>query len=428
MQNSSDESLYDDYLDECLYRPQIFLSWKMFFVGTLGLVTALISIVHNMLLFYTFNSSKVLRQRNLTYLMCISGCDIFISICYIAIMCVQVYTDYFESFTLFYLWHRYLRAAFTVSHITLSSSSFLLMAATIERYLQSTSDCRTEELFRILSRHRASVVLFCFIASCIFRGTVFFEVAVVYNPRCTGFSSMGLASTKLFSNPVYDAVWKFWIRKIVTVFLPFTVLASFNAAIVFSVRRSDRDQTVKALVLFTTVGSRAEITRLRSRVRDVTRMLVMVVCCYLAANIIDVVVAFWETIDIDSLFANEGIYTVTTDISSFLPILACAMRLPIYTINDRQIKTEVARQFRLMYSRFCGGCPVIGRTARLQRKYCESEKETEKLFPHPVNKSSNSSIPGPRYGVGTLILARASLHSGVANYEEIQRFREGIKL
>lgn len=31
----------------------------MFFVGTLGLVTALISIVHNMLLFYTFNSSKV---------------------------------------------------------------------------------------------------------------------------------------------------------------------------------------------------------------------------------------------------------------------------------------------------------------------------------------------------------------------------------
>ncbi|VDO96133.1 unnamed protein product [Heligmosomoides polygyrus] len=291
-----------------------FQSWKMFFVGTLGLVTALISIVHNMLLFYTFNSSKVLRQRNLTYLMCISGCDIFISICYIAIMCVQVYTDYFESFTLFYLWHRYLRAAFTVSHITLSSSSFLLMAATIERYLQSTSDCRTEELFRILSRHRASVVLFCFIASCIFRGTVFFEVAVVYNPRCTGFSSMGLASTKLFSNPVYDAVWKFWIRKIVTVFLPFTVLASFNAAIVFSVRRSDRDQTVKALVLFTTVGSRAEITRLRSRVRDVTRMLVMVVCCYLAANIIDVVVAFWEASRHESLAcAHRGGYPFIDD-------------------------------------------------------------------------------------------------------------------
>ncbi|VDL69228.1 unnamed protein product [Nippostrongylus brasiliensis] len=326
----------------------------MCFVGCLGMVTALISIVHNTLLFYTFNSSKVLRQRNLIYLMWISGCDIFVSMSYMAIMCVQVYTDYFESFTLFYLWHRYLRVAFTVSHITLSSSSFLLMAATIERYLQSTTDSRAEELFRFLSRSRAYVVLFCFLASCIFRGTVFFEVAVVYNPRCTGFSSMGLASSRLFSNPVYDAIWKFWVRKIVTVFLPFAALASFNAAIVFNVRRSDRDQTVKALVLFTTVGTRAEVTRLRSRLRAVTRMLVMVVCCYLAANIIDVVVAFWETIDIDSLFANEGIYTVTTDISSFLPILACALRLPIYAINDKQIKKEVSSFAYLGFIAVCG--------------------------------------------------------------------------
>ncbi|RCN31359.1 hypothetical protein ANCCAN_22857 [Ancylostoma caninum] len=94
--------------------------------------------------------------------------------------------------------------------------------------------------------------------------------------------------------------------------------------------------------MFSAVGTRAEVTRLRSRLRAVTRMLVMVVCCYLAANIIDVIVAFWETIDINSLLANEGFYTVTTDISSFLPILACALRLPIYAINDKQIRTEVS--------------------------------------------------------------------------------------
>ncbi|EPB68841.1 hypothetical protein ANCCEY_12062 [Ancylostoma ceylanicum] len=103
---------------------------------------------------------------------------------------------------------------------------------------------------------------------------------------------------------------------------PISVLASFNAAIVYNVRRTDRDQTVKALIMFSTVGTRAEVTRLRSRLRAVTRMLVMV------------------TIDIESLFANEGVYTVTTDISSFLPILACAMRLPIYATNDKQIRTE----------------------------------------------------------------------------------------
>ncbi|PIO66541.1 hypothetical protein TELCIR_11744, partial [Teladorsagia circumcincta] len=371
--------------------------WKMFFVGCIGLVTALVSITHNVLLFYTFNCSKV-------------------------------YTDYFESFTLFYLWHRYLRAAFTVSHITLSSSSFLLMAATIERYLLSTSDRRAAELLGLLSRHRATVVLLCFVTGCIFRGTVFFEVAVVYNPRCTGFSSLGLASSRLFANPVYDVMWKFWIRKIVTVFLPFAALAWFNAAIVLNVRRSDKDHTVKALVLYITVGNRAEVTRLRSRLRAVTRMLVMVVCCYLAANIIDVVIAFWETIDIESLFANEGFYTVTTDISSFLPMLACALRLPIYAINDKQIKTEVIQQVHEISDRVSDCCPAIGRIICLERKCSDLEKDTEKMCTHSSShgKLSNDGLQAHRFGVGSLIMARASLNTG-AHLNDLQRLQEGTR-
>ncbi|CAJ0568323.1 unnamed protein product, partial [Mesorhabditis spiculigera] len=71
-------------------------------------------------------------------------------------------------------------------------------------------------------------------------------------------------------------LWKFWIRKIATVFLPFVVLAYFNAAIVMNVRRTDRDQTVKTLILYVTVGSKGEVARLRSRLRTVTRMLVIV--------------------------------------------------------------------------------------------------------------------------------------------------------
>ncbi|KJH40896.1 hypothetical protein DICVIV_13143 [Dictyocaulus viviparus] len=51
---------------------------------------------------------------------------------------------------------------------------------------------------------------------------------VVYNPHCHGFSSMTLSTSNLFANPTYDAVWKFWIRKIVTVFLPFTGMETSN--------------------------------------------------------------------------------------------------------------------------------------------------------------------------------------------------------
>lgn len=205
------------------------------------------------------------------------------------LMYFQVYTDYFVSFKLLVLWHDYLRTAFTVSHITLSAASFLLMAATVERYLQSTADNRTLKLFQILATHRTYVVFCCFLASLIFRGTVFFEIEVrfwegvkvpfllivnikvVTQPNCTGFSSMGLAVVPMFGESM-DVVWRFFIRKIVTVFLPFagkeniigkffksslfSVLAYFNAAIVMNVRRTDRDQTVKALVLFITVGTR----------------------------------------------------------------------------------------------------------------------------------------------------------------------------
>uniref|UniRef100_A0A1I7V0I0 G_PROTEIN_RECEP_F1_2 domain-containing protein n=1 Tax=Caenorhabditis tropicalis TaxID=1561998 RepID=A0A1I7V0I0_9PELO len=413
------EDAFEDVIsDDCEYSPPIFLEWKMVFVGIIGLIVALISIIHNSLLFYTFSTSTVLRKRNLTYLMWISGCDVFISLCYIAIMCVQVYTDYFESFNLLVLWHEYLRAAFTVSHITLSAASFLLMAATIERYLQSTADNRTLKLFQILATHRTYVVFFCFLGSLIFRGTVFFEIEVVTQPNCTGFSSMGLAVVPMFGESM-DVVWRFFVRKIVTVFLPFAVLAYFNAAIVMNVRRTDRDQTVKALVLFITVGTRGEVTRLRSRLRAVTRMLVMVVTGYLLANILDIIIAFWETINIQSLQELPSLYTVLSDISSFLPIAACALRLPIYTINDRQIRVEVRRKFCDILTRCCACCPCILCNNHQRKKLLDNQLESERLWP---KQEPTPKLEIRNYGLQSLIMARASLST--KEIYDIQRFRE----
>ncbi|CAI5449002.1 unnamed protein product [Caenorhabditis angaria] len=428
MEDSSNMTSIGEIEDECVYMPPAFLTFKMAFVGIVGLFVALISIFHNLLLFYTFNTSKMLRKRNLTYLMWISGCDVFISICYIAIMCVQVYTDYFESFQLYVLWHDYLRVAFTVSHITLSASSFLLMAATIERYLQSTADNRTLKLFHLLATHRGSVVILCFVASIIFRGTVFFEIRVITNPICTGFSSLGLAVTPMFGE-LPDIVWRFAVRKIVTVFLPFAVLAYFNAAIVMNVRRTDRDQTVKALVLFITVGTsplgnyqRGEVTRLRSRLRAVTRMLVMVVTGYLFANILDVIIACWEAISMESLLASPAFYTVMSDISSFLPIAATALRLPIYTINDRQIRVEVRRKFCNLVNK-CG-CNLCGDSSSQHKKlYDAQQMETERLWP---KNPQDPKLEIRQYGLQSLIMARASLSS--KDVYDIHRFRETYEL
>ncbi|PAV89951.1 hypothetical protein WR25_10535 [Diploscapter pachys] len=415
-----------DYLDEeCAYQPQVFLEFKMVFVGIIGMTIAIVSIVNNCLLCYTFNSSKGLRKRNLMYLMWISMFDIFISICYILIMCVQVYTDYFESVLFMTLWHSYLRVAFTVSHIAISCSSFLLMAATIERYLQSTGDMRDIQLFRILATHRTLVVVICFVCSALFRGTIFFEVEVIHNEACTGLSSLSLIPKQIFENELMDNIWKVYTRKLMTVFLPFIVLAYFNAAIVMNVRRTDRDQTVKALVLFITVGTRGEVTRLRSRLRAVTRMLILVVTCYLAANFLDVVVAFWETFDQEYLWSHKKLYTVLTDLCSFLPLLACAMRLPIYAITDRQIRMEVSRKLHSMCMQFvCLCCPTsFSSTFRLRKKLYEPEIETEKFITYSTKSSTllEPRLDARNYGVGSLIMARASI-STKNDFQDLARF------
>nr|CDJ94505.1 Hypothetical protein CBG05848 [Haemonchus contortus] len=126
-----------------------------------------------------------------------------------------------------------------------------------------------------------------------------------------------------------------------------------------------------------------------------------------------------KTIDIESLFANEGFYTVTTDISSFLPILACALRLPIYAINDKQIKTEVICQVHEISERISTCCPILGRILCLQKKYSDSEKGTEIMCGHSSSRGnhSNDGLQARHFGVGTLILARASVNSSAHQNE-----------
>lgn len=95
------------------------------------------SIVHNLLLMYTFQTSATLQKRKLTYLKSVCVCDIITSISYLWIMSGQIYAEYFEWEWLFALWHYVLKFAFTISNVNICAGSFLLVAATLERYLQS---------------------------------------------------------------------------------------------------------------------------------------------------------------------------------------------------------------------------------------------------------------------------------------------------
>lgn len=70
----------------------------MLFVGCIGTVLALISLINNLILFYSFSSSRHVwtTHRNLTYLTGLSVCDILVSFLYIAIMSIQVFNFNFN--------------------------------------------------------------------------------------------------------------------------------------------------------------------------------------------------------------------------------------------------------------------------------------------------------------------------------------------
>lgn len=75
-------------------------------------------------------------------------------------------------------------------------------------------------------------------------------------------------------------------------------------------------------------------------------MLIIVVTCYLVANVLDVSLAIWEYCDAASLAQMGNLYTVTTDVSSLLSVFSSSLRLPIYLLaGDKALKSEVIYLF-----------------------------------------------------------------------------------
>lgn len=70
----------------------------------------------------------------------------------------------------------------------------------------------------------------------------------------------------------------------------------------------------------------SEIQR-KNRVRTATRTLILIVCTYLMANVLNVVLTLWEYFDINFLMDNFlAFYTYGVDIVSILTVLSGVFR------------------------------------------------------------------------------------------------------
>uniref|UniRef100_A0A1I7ZJJ5 G_PROTEIN_RECEP_F1_2 domain-containing protein n=1 Tax=Steinernema glaseri TaxID=37863 RepID=A0A1I7ZJJ5_9BILA len=255
-------------------------------------------------------------------------------------MSVSLLLDYVESVWLLRAWFAYMVPMITISHIAMTSSSFLILAASFERYITTVQPNRT----RVLRKYRRQIAAGAVLLGVITKISLAFEFSITFNEECVNtMSEYALHLAPLAQNEHYNLFWRLWFRNIITSLLPFFLLAFMNTRIVAVLQRTDFE--------LLTVEKISEAQR-KSRVRAATRTLLLVVFMYLLSNVLNVIVTIWEYIDMRSLSEDFlPFYIFSVDIVSLLTILAAALRLPIYLTCQPHLRREFLEYARTWFRR-----------------------------------------------------------------------------
>ena len=127
-----------DYLEfletSCQPMPKPLLTVQMISVGIFGTAISAISIIENLFLIYMFMTRPRFRRSHLYYMNWLAFNDIIICVSYILLMVIyDVYVPFFENINLYLIASFYVRPLFAITHVSLTASSFLMVAAALEK-------------------------------------------------------------------------------------------------------------------------------------------------------------------------------------------------------------------------------------------------------------------------------------------------------
>ncbi|VDK88654.1 unnamed protein product [Litomosoides sigmodontis] len=222
----------------------------------------------------------------------------------------------------------------TMSHVAITASSFLIVFATVERFCITVSSHYVE----FLQRNRCYIALIAVLIGVFTKGTLIFELKSVHDLSCIGtLNEYRLEMTALIIHNEHYKLFRFWFRNIVTILFPFFTLMFLNAGIVNELRKSFLSDKHNGEMMCVTNAKEQ-----KARIRAATRTLVLVVCTYLLANMLNVIITIWEHTDATSLFSSFlDFYIFSVDTVSLLTIVACALRLPIYASCQPSLRAEM---------------------------------------------------------------------------------------
>ncbi|KHN78403.1 hypothetical protein Tcan_02879 [Toxocara canis] len=338
-----------DY-SHCYYEQPPLTTERFWLVTIFGTTVSVVSITENMFLFFLYLTRRHHRTTYNMYMMLLAFFDVFISAAYICLMSVNVLSDYLQSVKLMRLWFGYMVPTITISHIAMTSSSFLILAATYERYCITICSKHT----KFVQNHRKMIAAFAILLGIISKGTMYLEFKITYVDECAGqMTEIGISFEDFVMDTPYHTVWRFWYRNFVTIFMPFFCLAYLNARIV---RVLTQHQEMMHMAKIAGSVATPDLAKRKATARSATRTMVLVVCTYLISNILNVLITVWEHFDKTSLVTTYvKYYAIAIDAISLLTNLASASRLPIYLTCQAALRKEVRELLYQCITAFLAG-------------------------------------------------------------------------
>uniref|UniRef100_A0A0K0EU23 G_PROTEIN_RECEP_F1_2 domain-containing protein n=1 Tax=Strongyloides venezuelensis TaxID=75913 RepID=A0A0K0EU23_STRVS len=344
---------------ECAFNPPAYVEERFWLVTVAGTTLAIICIIENAFLFTMLARKRKYRNSYVLYLLLLALFDILIGMAYIPLMSLSLYLDYIQSVFLLRAWYAYMIPMITVSHIAMTSTTFLIVAASWERYCITASNTK---MVRFLSKYRKNIAACSVILGMLTKISLAFEFDIKFIPRCINtMAEYELNSSSLALSYYYALFWRLIFRNIFTILAPFFFLLIINARVVYILHQYPttiiNTFPIDTSLMTTVMEKQTNNPKLsyeyqrKVRVRAATKTLLFVSLSYILSNFLNVILTLWEYIDIELLQLEYlPFYTITVDLISIFTVLAGVLRLPIYVICMPEMRVEFINYLHKMFN------------------------------------------------------------------------------
>lgn len=335
--NVSEEDDYPTDNTDCHYEQMEYLNAKFFLVVVFGGSLCIIGLMANCFLLRILVKT-CWKDSYCIYLISLACVDFGILITYVLVMCVEILYDYLQSVLLYRLWLLYVPYLFTMSRIFTMAATYIVLIFSTERYLSVLHFSNKFITERITHNKRRAIIFLILLFTVSFRLVSFWELQVVHEKNCTGFSEYQLMQTSMAQHKGYKKIYNLFMVQTVQTFLPFISLVVVNFLIIgqwHEIVRKGSKAVFRRDSLYQKFGTSTK------GLCTARRTMIALISSYLMCNSLNVLITIWEDLDRDYLSDHFDFYTFVADLVSLLTAFNSATRLPIYYACNRKVRKQL---------------------------------------------------------------------------------------